>query len=69
MMNDIQEERVKALAIGFTEYAQEHGYSEPEACFASLVLAAGIAPVAMKKEVMRFFADCLDGSYDIKTRG
>lgn len=69
MMNELEEERVKALAIGFTEYAQEHGYSEAEACFSALVLAAGIAPVAMKKEVMRFFADCLDGSHDIKMKG
>ena len=65
-MNESQEERIKDLAVAMTHYAQDNGYTEAETCFACLVLAAGISPLDMKKQVMRFFADCLDGSYDVK---
>jgi hypothetical protein len=33
-----------------------------------LVAAAGIAPSTMKREVMAFFADCLDGSEGVKLK-
>jgi hypothetical protein len=68
MNNEIREERVKTLAIGITIFAEEHGYSEAETCFACLVTAAGIAPPCMKREVMAFFADCLDGSEGVKLK-
>jgi len=68
MNNEIREERVKTLAIGLTIFAEEHGYSEAETCFSCLVAAAGIAPPAMKREVMSFFADCLDGAEGIKLK-
>jgi hypothetical protein len=68
MDNEIREERVKTLAIGLTIFAEEHGYSEAETCFACLVTAAGIAPPTMKREVMAFFADCLDGSEGVKVK-
>ena len=68
MDNEIREERVKTLAIGLTIFAEEHGYSEAETCFACLVAAAGIAPSTMKREVMAFFADCLDGSEGVEVK-
>ena len=68
MNNEIREERVKTLAIGLTIFAEQNGYSEAETCFACLVAAAGIAPMTMKREVMSFFADCLDGSEGVKLK-
>ena len=68
MNNEIREERVKTLAVAMTRYAEENGYSEAEFCFSCLVAAAGVAPSTMKREVMSFFADCLDGAEGIKLK-
>ena len=68
MNNDIHEDRVKTLALGLTIFAEEHGYTEAETCFACLVASAGIAPVEMKRQVMAFFADCLDGAEGVKLK-
>jgi len=69
-MNDdeIREDRVKTLAVGLTIFAEENGYTEAETCFACLVASAGIAPVDMKRQVMSFFADCLDGAEGVKLK-